>query len=224
MVGERLIDGPIEGPIEGTGERPFDVVLFDLGGVLVDPGGVGEMRVQSGIESDEELWRRWLSCPWVQRFEAGRCTGEEFAAGVVGDWGLALSPDEFLAAFAGWRTIPYPGADRLVAEVRSVARVGYLSNSNAAQWSAHLAGSPLVGGFDFGFVSFELGLVKPDRAIFEAVAIRLPVPAAAVGRVLFLDDNLVNVEGARACGFVAQHVRGVDEARRALEADGVLAG
>ena len=83
--------------------------------------------------------------------------------------------------------------------------------------------SLLGAGFGCGPMT-ELGLVKPDRAIFEAVAIRLPVPAAAVGRVLFLDDNLVNVEGARACGFVARHVRGVDEARRALEADGVLAG
>ena len=199
-------------------------MLFDLGGVLVDPGGIEEMRELSGIDSDEELWRRWLSCPWVQRFEAGRCSGEEFAAGVVGDWGLTLSADEFLTAFTGWRTMPYPGADRLVADVRSVAPVGYLSNSNVAQWSAHLAGSPLVSGFDFGFTSFELGLVKPDRAIFEAVATRLPVSADAAGRVLFLDDNLVNVEGARACGFVAQHVRGVDQARRALEAEGVLAG
>ena len=199
-------------------------MLFDLGGVLVDPGGIEEMRELSGIDSDEELWRRWLSCPWVQRFEAGRCSGEEFAAGVVGDWGLTLSADEFLTAFTGWRTMPYPGADRLVADVRSVAPVGYLSNSNVAQWSAHLAGSPLVSGFDFGFTSFELGLVKPDRAIFEAAATRLPVSANSVGRVLFLDDNLVNVEGARACGFVAQHVRGVDQARRALEAEGVLAG
>ena len=199
-------------------------MLFDLGGVLVDPGGIEEMRELSGIDSDEELWRRWLSCPWVQRFEAGRCSGEEFAAGVVGDWGLTLSADEFLTAFTGWRTMPYPGADRLVADVRSVAPVGYLSNSNVAQWSAHLAGSPLVSGFDFGFTSFELGLVKPDRAIFEAVATRLPVSANSVGRVLFLDDNLVNVEGARACGFVARHVRGVDQARRALEAESVLAG
>ncbi len=205
-------------------EPPVDVVLFDLGGVLVDPGGVAEMRELSGIDSDEELWRRWLSCPWVQRFEAGRCTDEEFAAGVVEDWELALSPDAFLAAFASWHGGPYPGSDQLVAEVHEVASVGYLSNTNSAQWSANLAGSPLVGGFDFGFVSFELGLVKPDRAIFEAVASRLPVSADGVGRVLFLDDNLVNVEGARASGFVAQHVRGVDEARRALVAEGVLPG
>ena len=41
-------------------------------------------------------------------------------------------------------------------------------------------------------------------------------------RVLFLDDNLVNVEGAREVGFVAVHVRGVDEARRALADAGVI--
>jgi putative hydrolase of the HAD superfamily len=210
--------------IERISNRPFDVVLFDLGGVLVDPGGVAEMRELSGIDSDEELWGRWLSCQWVKRFEAGGCSGEEFAAGVVQDWDLTVSSSEFLAAFTSWRTIPYPRADRLVAEVREVARVGYLSNSNAAQWSAHLAGSPLVSGFDFGFTSFELGLVKPDRAIFEAVAEQPPMSVAGPERVLFLDDNLVNVEGAIGFGFAARHVRGVDEARRVLVAEGVLAG
>jgi putative hydrolase of the HAD superfamily len=108
--------------------------------------------------------------------------------------------------------------------VRAVTRVGYLSNSNAAQWSTHLEGTPLLGGFDFGFTSFELGLVKPDRAIFEAVATRPPVSEFGAARVLFLDDNAVNVEGAAASGFSARHVRGVDEARRVLVDEGVLGG
>ena len=73
------------------GSSPIEFVLFDLGGVLVDPGGVGPLRTMSGIGSDEELWARWLGCPWVRRFEAGRCSPEEFAAGFVDDWGLGLS-------------------------------------------------------------------------------------------------------------------------------------
>ena len=40
----------------------IEFVLFDLGGVLVDPGGVGPMRELSRIGTDEELWARWLSC------------------------------------------------------------------------------------------------------------------------------------------------------------------
>jgi len=198
----------------------IDLVLFDLGGVLIDPGGVGPMRALAGIETDEELWSRWLGCRWVRAFEAGRCSPEEFAAGVVDDWGLPLEPAAFLEAFAGWPGDPYPGAEELVAEVRGAVGVGFLSNANAFQWHTNFDGTAITEAFEFRFLSFELGMVKPDREIFEAVASRLPVTPE---QVLFLDDNAANVAGAHAGGFAARHVRGVDEARRALAEAGVLA-
>jgi putative hydrolase of the HAD superfamily len=208
-----------------TGEHPVDpsveIVLFDLGGVLLEVGGVAPMRELSGIATDEELWARWLGCRWVQQLEAGRCTPDEFAAGVVADWELAVAPAEFLATFGAWVNRPFPGAPELVAETGGAARIGCLSNTNAFQWDAHFGGLPLIGAFEFRFLSFELGLVKPDPAIFAAVAARLP---ASPDRVLFLDDNAVNVEGAAAYGFGARHVRGVGEARRALVETGVLPG
>jgi putative hydrolase of the HAD superfamily len=201
--------------------RRIDVVLFDLGGVLIEPGGVGQMRELSGIGSDDELWTRWLGCRWVRRFEAGRCSPDDFAAGVVGDWQLDLAPAAFLEQFGGWANDPFPGAAELVAAVRDHARVGCLSNTNAVQWHARYEATPITEAFEFRFLSFELGMVKPDREIFEEVAARLPVPP---GRTLFLDDNAANVTGAEAAGFVGGHVRGVDEARRALAAAGVLSG
>jgi putative hydrolase of the HAD superfamily len=201
-------------------EHPIDIVLFDLGGVLLEVGGVAPMRELSGIDTDEELWARWLSCRWVQQLEAGQCTPDEFAAGVVADWDLSVTPAEFLATFGAWVNQPFPGAVALVTATADVARVGCLSNTNAFQWDAHFGALPLMGSFEFRFLSFELGLVKPDPAIFEAVAAVLP---AAPDRVLFLDDNAVNVDAATAYGFAARHVRGVGAARRALVESGVLA-
>jgi HAD superfamily hydrolase (TIGR01509 family) len=199
----------------------IELVLFDLGGVLLDPGGVEAMRVLSGMDSDEELWARWLSCRWVRHFEAGRCTPEEFATGVVDDWSLALTPEAFLAEFVGWPGPPYPGARELLDEVRARVPVACLSNTNATQWSSHTAvAAPILDAFEMRFLSFELGMVKPDPEIFDAVAAQLPV---ARQRVLFLDDNAVNVEGAASRGFVAQRVRGVDGAREALARAGVVA-
>jgi FMN phosphatase YigB (HAD superfamily) len=55
--------------------------------------------------------------------------------------------------------------------------------------------------------------------MFDRVGELLPAPPS---RVLFLDDNAINVEGATAAGFVAIQVRGVNEARQALVAAGVL--
>ena len=79
----------------------------------------------------------------------------------------------------------------------------------------HFSKYPIFDSFDYHFLSYQLGLVKPDRALFDRVAELLPVGPE---RVLFLDDNLINVEGATDAGFTARHVRGVDEARAALVA------
>jgi putative hydrolase of the HAD superfamily len=109
----------------------------------------------------------------------------------------------------------------LVEAVQARVPAGFLSNMNSFQWAANYEGIPLTDAFSFRFLSFELGLVKPDASVFEAVAARLPV---ACEQVLFLDDNVVNVEAADGAGFAAVHVRGVDAARRALVSAGVLAG
>ena len=208
---------------EREDSRPDDIaiVLFDLGGVLVDFGGVDAMKDLAHIEDDELLWHRWLSCPWVRRFERGECSDADFATGMVDEWELDVTPDDFLDQFRSWLGGPLPGAEALVEEVRRTHPAGCLSNTNALHWDQNFSRWPILDAFDFRFLSFQLGVVKPDRDLFERVAQLLPV---AAHRVLFLDDNLVNVEGAQAVGFVAAHVRGVDEARRALVDCSVLGG
>lgn len=199
--------------------QPIDVVLFDLGGVLIDFGGVEPMKELAGIAEDDELWRRWLTCRWVRSFERGECTADEFAAGLIDDWDLSIEPQVFLREFASWPGRTLPDAETLVAEVGRTVAVGCLSNTNAIHWDHSFSRWPIVEGFDYCFLSFELGIVKPDRALFDRVAELLPT---AADRVLFLDDNIINVEGAVAAGFRARHVKGVDEARSALLETGVL--
>jgi glucose-1-phosphatase len=196
-----------------------DLVLFDLGGVLIEVAGVSAMLELTGITSEEELWRRWLTCRWVRRFESGGCSEMEFAAGVVADWQLELSPAAFLEAFRKWPTGPLPGAVELVAQTRESVATGCFSNTNALHWHGHIAAWPLASLFGHRFLSFELGLLKPDTAAFAQVADLLEVPAE---RVLFLDDNAMNVAGAAAAGFQAARVVGVDEARQRLAEAGVL--
>ena len=201
-------------------DEPVELVLFDLGGVLIDFAGVAPMKELAGITDDDELWRRWLSCRWVRNFERGGCSADEFAAGMVDDWDLPLEPRAFLDAFRSWPGGPLPGAAALVEEVQRTMPAGCLSNTNALHWEDHFARWPILDAFEFRFLSFELGIVKPDRELFDRVAELLPAPP---GRVLFLDDNAINVEGASSAGFVAKQVRGVAEARDALVASGVLA-
>jgi putative hydrolase of the HAD superfamily len=194
-----------------AGTRP-QVVLFDLGGVLIRLAGVSAMQELAGIDDEAEVWRRWLSCEWVRRFERGQCAGPEFASGVVADWDLPVTAAEFLESFRNWPDGLHEGAVDLVATVRRQAMVGCLSNTNSIHWTDQ-AEWGLAGMFDVTFLSYQLGLVKPDPEIFDHVASELGVDPT---NIFFLDDNAINVEQAVALGFDAVRVQGVDEARGAL--------
>lgn len=76
--------------------------------------------------------------------------------------------------------------------------------------------------FDTSWYSCELGLAKPDPRFFHEAAARI---GADPGEVLFVDDTVRNVEGARAAGMVGVHwdvSRGHDELVRVLAGHGVV--
>jgi HAD superfamily hydrolase (TIGR01509 family) len=176
------------------------------------------MRELAHLDSDEDFWARWLSCQWVRDFESGRCSAEDFSSGVVSEWGLAVTAEQFLEAFRSFPEGLYEGALELVEEVRQRVKVGCLSNSNPPNW-ALMRQWGLDGVLDVAFLSHEIGHVKPDRAIFDYAVEALGVPAH---RVVFIDDNRQNVEGARAAGMEAVQALGTAGARHALADLGVL--
>jgi glucose-1-phosphatase len=191
----------------------IDIVLFDLGGVIADFAGLPVIRELTGAASDLDVASRWLMSPWVRRFESGGCSEQEFAEGVVAEWEFPFTPEEFLEKFLSWLGDPFDGAEQMIRDTKAHVTVGCLSNTNEFHWRKLISKWPLTSLFEYRFLSFELGAVKPDREIYERVLERLPVPAS---RVLFLDDNAVNVEGARAAGLRAEQARGVAEARAVL--------
>jgi len=189
------------------------VLLFDLGGVLVDNVTFDELpRLLPSPISDGELRRRWLFSPSVQAFERGSMTTEAFADAFVAEWGLNVTPAQFLEAFAGWPRGPYPGALVLLDRLRGDYRLALLSNCNPVHWARLTAFRYRV---DDAFSSHLLGLVKPELAIFHRVVDALAVSPEAIW---FFDDSPANVEAAREAGMVACLTRGVGDVERALQA------
>ncbi|MEZ0397280.1 MAG: HAD family phosphatase [Anaerolineales bacterium] len=104
---------------------------------------------------------------------------------------------------------------RLLAVLRNLRRrykVGLISNA----WSglrAYITSQGFADAFDEMIISAEVGLVKPDPAIYRLALERLGVRAA---EAVFVDDFIENVEAARAVGMYAIHFRDPDEALAAL--------
>jgi len=192
--------------------RP-SVLLFDLGGVLVDFSGVEDLRpLLPETLDDEALLARWAACPHSLAYGAGQLSTEEFVPLFMRDWSIGLEPEAFRTAWQGWVRGWLPGAAALIQDLRPHYRLAALSNSNAAHWE-ELARLGMLDAFDLALGSHELGVRKPDPAIYRKALDRLAVPPEAV---LFFDDSAANVDAARSVGMQAVHVEGPEAVRRHL--------
>jgi HAD superfamily hydrolase (TIGR01509 family) len=195
------------------------VLLFDVGGVLVQLTGVETMLGwMKGVSSDE-MWRMWLQSTPVREFETGRIGADEFAARVTAEFRLPVEPQQFLTSFTGWVMGLYPGTLEMLAQIPNSYQRAVLSNSNTLHWTRVVDDLGLGPAFGHHFVSHLTGRIKPDTDAFEHVVESL---GCRPEHVLFLDDNTLNVEAAKLMGIQAVRVQGIDETRRALIERGII--
>ena len=193
------------------------VLLFDLGGVLVENELFERLGAlaPAGMHGDD-IKSRWLRSKAVRSFERGRCSPGAFASELILEWQLPMAPEEFLESFAAWARGPYAGAPDLLSELRGRHTLACLSNSNEIHWKKF---ETFLQLFDVSLSSHLIGEVKPDPACF---AIALQHCKSDPASVAFFDDSISNVAAAHDLGMQAFHVNGVEELRFAVVSQGWL--
>jgi putative hydrolase of the HAD superfamily len=207
-------------PVAVQASPDVRLLLFDVGGVLVQLSGIDIMLGWLGNTlTADDLWRLWLRSDAVRKFETGRIDASEFAVSVTAEFGLAIEPQRFLESFTHWPIGLYPGTLEMLARIPASYQRAVLSNSNALHWPRMLGDMRLGAVFDNHFASHLTGRIKPDADAFEHVLSSLGCPPE---QVLFLDDNLLNVEAARAIGMHAARACGPAEAQLVLTDFGII--
>ena len=199
----------------------FDVILFDLGGVLIELAGIDRMlELCNHAFAADELWARWLASEGVRQFETGRASPDAFGAAMLAEFDMRIAAAQFLEEFTAWPKCVFPGSFELLEQLSASYRLACLSNTNALHWPRVCDEMGLARYFETTFASHLVGMLKPDLEIFQHVVDQLGCPPA---RILFLDDNQLNVASARTAGMVARRVAGLVEVRAVLVELGVLA-
>jgi HAD superfamily hydrolase (TIGR01509 family) len=131
------------------------------------------------------------------RFGLGGAEGAEFHARLAAATGLTLGYEEFAEAWSDMFTED-PATVALLAAA-PVERRYVLSNTNPIHWEFVRRRYPhVLAPFDELLASHELGLEKPDPAIYQWVIDHSGRPAEAH---VFVDDIPENVAAARALGM-----------------------
>ncbi len=194
----------------------FDALIVDFGGVLTSPlqDALARFAADLGIEL-HDLVRVALAAysggddNLVVDFETGRISEEDFAVGFAERLsrasGRPVDPEGLVQRI--FRLEIEESMLELVAEARAAGyRTGLCSNS----WGTRLyPRDRLEPIFDVIVISGEVGLRKPDPAIFELTLSRLGLPAESC---VFIDDLEPNVVGAREVGMHAVHFRDTEQA------------
>ena len=177
-----------------------------MGGVLIDldrEACIEEFRKLGFPEADKML-NTYRQKGIFKDLEMGAISPQELYDYISGEVGHHVPPDKIDKALCAFIVgLPTYKLDMLL-QLRKQYRVFMLSNTNAimmpyiAQTYFTQQGLMAEDYFDRMFLSYEMGMLKPDPEIFEAVLNDTGIKAE---ETLFIDDAEPNVETALSLGF-----------------------
>lgn len=189
-----------------SANRPLDVVVLDLGNVLVDVDFERFAHRIAGASGAtvEEILAATLRGPLKSELDRGKLSPQAFAETIANELSLSLSPDELLRAWQDifdWR----PDADLFVRACADGPALWLFSDTDPSHFDWCMSRFPGMRTLERFFLSFERGMLKRDPGAFEELA---ALREEAGLRLAFVDDMPANVEAARAVGIEAHLFRG----------------
>ncbi len=193
-----------------------ELLLFDLGGVVIDVdfGRCQARWAESAGYPLDIIRSRFSFDSAYEDHERGLIDAAGYFASLRRRLVVKLSDEELLD---GWLDI-HVGFIAEMGPLLAAASARFplyaFTNSNPSH-QAHCSKrfARQLDVFTTTFVSSDLGLRKPDREAFEAVATAIGVHPSGI---LFFDDGRENVAGALEAGLQAVHVTSTGSVRSAL--------
>ena len=197
-------------------------IVFDLGGVLVDldfKAAINGLQ-EAGFANVKEQLMAFDRGGIFQKFEVGEITADEFRTAIRENSTVTLT-DEEVDALWNLMLLEIPREKlELILELRGKYMVYLLSNTNSIHWdyvcknAFNYRGFRVEDYFEETFLSYEMHLAKPDKAIFEKV---LSDANLLAEETLFIDDSEANCKAAQEVGIHAHHYHVGDDLSKIFE-------
>jgi len=200
---------------------PFDVILFDVGGVLLTNGWDHAERAAAverfGLDA-ADFEARHLAV--YDAWERSAITGKTYLNETVFYEPREFSRGDFFSFMLAQSKLLPGGALEILKEISASNRylVGALNNEARETNDFRFGKFELRRYFKVALSSCYVGLRKPEPAIYRRA---LDILGSAPERTLFIDDWQENVDGAMAAGMKAIRFTGGDGLRGELGMLGV---
>jgi HAD superfamily hydrolase (TIGR01509 family) len=181
-------------------------IIFDLGGVIMDIDVKRTLHAftKLGIQNIDAYFGHGFAASFFSDHEAGRMSDEDFIAEIKKLISVTL-PDQ--AVLDAWNALLLqfpPERMRLLRSLKSRYRLFLYSNTNAIHYQKfseiyrETFSGRLEDLFEKAYFSHVLGQRKPDLGGFKQIIAENDLNP---GETLFVDDAMINVEGAIKAGL-----------------------
>jgi 2-haloacid dehalogenase len=203
-------------------EATRDIVVFDLGGVLIDWDPRHLYRKL--FAGDEAAMEHFLATVCTHEWNCNQDAGRTFAEGArllkTEHPDKAGLIDAYCARFDEMMPGPITGSVEILTELKTLGtRLYCLTNFSAETYPPTFDRFEFLRWFRGVLVSGEVGVIKPDPRIFELLLERFAIDP---NRAVYIDDVAVNVDAARPFGIHAIHFTTPSTLRAELTELGLL--
>jgi HAD superfamily hydrolase (TIGR01509 family) len=193
--------------------RGIKNIIFDLGGVIInlDNQRTTDAFVALGLKNIKEYFGHGHAAAFFKDYEVGKLTDRQFIDAIRQAGGLTATDQ---AIVNGWNALLLDFPPERIHLLRQLARnyrLFLFSNTNALHLAAlreiytkTFGSGSLEDLFEKTYYSHLLGLRKPDMASYEHI---LEENGLNGPETLFVDDAIINVEGAEQAGLKGLFLR-----------------
>lgn len=184
-------------------------IVFDVGGVLIglDMGRcINSFRQVLGFDRITEILDPYHQKGVYGEMEEGLVSADAFRAAILAESRPGCTPADVDFCMGSLLVGMTPDTVNTVKDLATRYPLFLLSNNNPIAMGFinemfRENGLEPETTFKDQFLSYQMKLLKPGRAIYEASIARVGLPA---NEILFIDDNDTNVKAAREAGMQAR--------------------
>ena len=198
------------------------VILFDLGGVLVDfDYSIAAKRIINFCnKTPNEIFNIFFSSDVTFLFEEGRINPKDFFEEIKDKLDLKLSYEGFVSI---WNEIFFLSAKNravfsMANQLKTEYTIAMITNINILHYEYLKKNFPVFNIFHRVFTSCELGMAKPNSLIYQKVLEELKVLPQ---EVFYIDDRPDLVKSAQALEIKSVVFRDVVQLKNDLMNQGV---
>lgn len=194
-------------------------ITFDLDGVYFPKGKKEFLRslIDLGV-SREKAEEVFFGNKMNKEYKLGEISDNEFWSWAIKEWNIDLTVDEIITLM-----IKGYGVDKKVEElVKKCKESGYKTLICSNNFPARINGLQkrfgFLKNFDITVYSYEAGIAKPNKEIFEELVRKSKVKPE---EIIFADDDKEKISGAKEIGIQAFIYEGFDKFFNKLKELGV---